>query len=83
MLAGALITGMIAGIIGGAVMFLTGAGLGWAFAAYVVVGIVTTLAVLGGGLFLSWGARLMTRADVSPADVRTSPKPLSIKRETP
>lgn len=83
MVAGALITGMIAGIIGGAVMLLTGGGLGWAFAAYVVVGVVTTLAVLGGGLVLSCGARLVPRADTSPAEARTSTKPLSVKSEAP
>lgn len=62
MLAGALCTGIVAGLTGAAVTWLTGGGAGWALVAYVLVGIAATLTVLCGSAATAAGAQLLSRS---------------------
>ncbi|MAC81898.1 MAG: hypothetical protein CML66_28030 [Rhodobacteraceae bacterium] len=83
MIAGALFTGIVAGLVGAVVILLTGGGLGWAFAAYVVVGIAATLTVVGSGAVAAFGAQLLNRSGRSASEARTAANPLPVKRESP
>lgn len=83
MIAGALVTGIVAGLVGAVVILLTGGGLGWAFAAYVVVGIAATLTVVGSGAAAAFGAQLLNRSGRSAPEARAAPTPLPVKRESP